>query len=54
MRPFDNLKTYTGYFQNQLAKVHNCNEDAFALAFISGLRITHPLCKHLVKYNVTC
>ena len=53
MRPFDSLKTYIGYFQNQLVKVHNCSEDAFALAFISGLRITHPLYKHLVKYNVT-
>jgi len=53
MRHSDSLKTYIGYFQNQLAKVHNYSEDASAPAFISGLRITHPLYKHLVKYNVT-
>ena len=50
MRPSDSLKAYIGYFKNQLAKVHNCSEDASTLAFISGLRITHPLYKHLVKY----
>ena len=33
--------------------MHNCSEDVAALAFISGLRVTHPLSKHLVKYNVT-
>ena len=54
IRFFDNLKTYVGYFQNQLVKVHNCSKDASALAFISVLRITHPLYKHLVKYNITC
>jgi len=51
MRPSDSLKAYIGYFQSQLANVHNCSEDAFAIAFISGLRITYPLYKHLVKYN---
>ena len=54
MRSSNSLKTYIGYFQNQLAKVYNCSEDASTLAFISGLRVTHPLYKHLVKYNVTC
>jgi len=44
---------YIGYLKNQLAKMHNCSEDASALAFINGLRITHSLYKHLVKY-VTC
>ena len=53
MRPSDSLKAYIGYFQNQLVKVHN-SEDASVLAFISGLRITHPLYKHLVKYNISC
>jgi len=50
MRPSDNLKTYIGYFQNQLAKVHNCSEDASAFLFISGLHVTHLLYKHLVNY----
>jgi len=54
MRPSDSLKAYICYFQNQLVKVHNCREEASALAFISGLRVTHPLYKHMVKYNVTC
>jgi len=52
MRPSDYLKTYIGYFQNHLA-LHNCCENTSALIFISGLRITHPLYKHLIKYNVT-
>jgi len=50
MRSSDDLKTYICYFQNQLGKVHNCSEDASALAFISGLGITHPLYKYPVKY----
>ena len=53
MRPSDSLKAYISYFQNQLAKVHDCSEDASVLTFISGLRVTHPLYKHLVKHNVT-
>ena len=53
MRPTDGLKAYIAYFQNQLAKVHNCSEDTSALALINGLRVTHPLYKHMVKYNVT-
>ena len=53
MRPSDRLKAYIGYFQNKLAKVHNCSEDASTLAFINGLRVTHPLYKHLVMYSVT-
>ena len=43
MRPSDGLKVYIGYFHNQLAKVHNYNEDAFALVFISRLWVTHLL-----------
>jgi len=54
MRPFDSIKTYVGYFQNQLAKVHNCSEDASALTFISGLQVTRQLYKYLMKYNITC
>ena len=50
MRP---SAAYIGYFQNQLAKVHNCSEDASALAFIRVLRITHLLYKHRLKYKVT-
>ena len=52
MTPTDGLKAYIGYFQNQLPKVHNYSEDAFAIAFINKLRVTHPLYKHLVNYNV--
>jgi len=46
MRPSESLKVYIDYFQNQLAKVHNYSEDR-------SLRVTHPLYKYLVKYNVT-
>ena len=53
MRASDSLKVYIGYFQNQIAKVYNCSKGASTLAFISGLRVTHPLYRHLVKY-VTC
>ena len=31
---------------------YNCNEDVAATAFISGLQVTNPFYKHLVK-NVT-
>jgi len=50
MRHSDSLKAYADYFQSQLAKVDNCSEDVSALAFINGLRVTHPLYKYLVKY----
>ena len=53
MKPSDSFKVYISYFENQLVKVHNCSENASALAFISGMRVTHPLYKHLVKYNST-
>jgi len=33
----DNLKSYIGYFQSQLAKVPNCGENISMLAFISEL-----------------
>ena len=53
MRQSESLKLYISFFQSQLAKVPNCGEDVFALAFISGLQISHPLYKHLLKHNVT-
>ena len=53
MRQSDNFKSYIGYFQSQLAKVPNCGEDISALTFISGLQVSHPLYKHLLKYNIT-
>ena len=37
----------------KLAKVFHCDEDVFVLAFISGLQVSHPLYKHLLKYDVT-
>ena len=50
MRPCDSLKSYISYFQNQLSKVPNCGEDVFALAFISGLQVSHLPYKHLLKH----
>ena len=50
MRPGDSLKYYIKFFQNQLTKVPNYGEEEFALAFISGLQVTHPLYKHLQKH----
>jgi len=46
MRQGDNFKFYIDYFQSQLAKVPHCSENVFALAFISGLQVSHPLYKH--------
>ena len=53
MRQGDSLKFYLGYFQNQLTMVLNCDEDISALTFISGLQVSHPLYKHLIKHDVT-
>jgi len=52
-RQEDSLKSYIGYFQSQLAKVPNCDEDVSALTFIIGMQVSHPLYKHLLKHNVT-
>ena len=52
MRQDDNLKSYIGYFQNQLAKIPNYGEDVSAPAFISRLQISHPLYKYLLKHDV--
>jgi len=52
-RQGDSLKSYISFFQSQLAKIPNCSEDVSALSFISRLQISHPLCKLLLKYNVT-
>jgi len=49
----DNLKSYIGYFQSQLAKVPNCGENISMLAFISELQVSYPLYKHLLKHNFT-
>jgi len=43
MKQGDNLESYIGYFQSQLAKVSNCGEDVSVLAFISRLQVSHPL-----------
>ena len=53
MRQSDDLKSYIGYIQSQLAKVPNCGEGVPVLAFISGLQDFHPLYKYLLKHNVT-
>ena len=52
MSPGDSLKSYINFFQNHLAKVSNCGEEVFALVFIGGLHVIHPLYKHLPKHNV--
>ena len=36
-----------------MALVYNCNDDVAAVAFISGLQLTHSFYKHLVKHEVT-
>ena len=36
-----------------MALVYNCNDDVAAVAFISGMQVTHSFYKHLVKYEVT-
>ena len=52
MRQEDSLKLYINFFQSQLTKVSNCGEEDSTLAFISRLQVTHPLYKHVLKYNV--
>ena len=51
MRLGDCLKSYI-FFQGQLTKASNCGEDVSSLTFISGLQITRPLYKHLLKHNI--
>jgi len=53
MRQRDSLKSYISFFQSQLVKLPYCSDDVFALAFISGLQVSHPMYKHLLKQNVT-
>ena len=53
MRAGDSLKFYINLFQNQLTKVSNCGEKVSALEFISGLHVTHPPYKYLLKHNVS-
>ena len=53
MSQTDSLKSCINFFKSQLAKVLNCGEDFFALAFISELQVSHLLYKHLLKHNVT-
>ena len=52
MRQRDSLKLYINFFQNQLTKFSNCGKEVSTLAFISGLQVTYPLYKHLLKHNV--
>ena len=49
----DSLKSLIAYFQSQLARVLHCGEDISALTFISKLQVSHPICKYLLKYDVT-
>ena len=53
MRQDDSFKSYIGYFQNQLVKVPNCDEDVSALAFINRLQISYPLYKYTLKHDIT-
>jgi len=52
MRPGDSLKSYINFFHSELAKVYNHGEEISALTFISGLQVTHPLYKYLLKHNI--
>jgi len=49
----ESLKSYVNYFQSQMSLVYNCNGDVATAAFISGLQVTRPFYKHLVKNDVT-
>jgi len=49
----DSLKSYIGYFQSHLANFLDCDENVFALVFISELQVSHSLYKHLLKHSVT-
>ena len=53
MKAGESLKNYVNYFQSQMALVYNCNEDVAAAAFISGLQVTYPIYKHLVRNDAT-
>ena len=53
MKAGESLKNHVNYFQSQMALVYNYNEDVAAAAFISGLQVTYPLYKHLVKNDAT-
>ena len=53
MKSTESLKNYVNYFQSQLALVYNCNEDVAVATFISGLQVSNPFYKHLVKNDVT-
>ena len=52
MRQGDSLKSYINFFQNKLTRVSNYGAEVAALTFISGLQITNPLYKHVLKHNV--
>jgi len=49
----ESLKYYANYFQSQMALVYNCIKDVAVAAFISGLQVTNPFYKHVVKNDVT-
>ena len=49
MRWGNSLKSYIDYFQSKLFKVFHCSEDISTLIFISGLQISHPMYRHLLK-----
>ena len=44
--------SYLNFFENQLTKVSNSGKEVAALAFISGLQVSCPLYKHLLKHNI--
>ena len=53
MKAGESLKNYVNYFQSQMALVYNCNEDVAVATLISGLQVTNPFYKYLVKNDVT-
>ena len=53
MKSEESLKNYINYFQSQMALVYNYNEEVAAAVFISGLQVTNPFYKYLVKNDIT-
>ena len=53
MKSGERLKNYVNYFKSQMALVYNYNEDLATASFISGLQVTNPFYKYLVKNDVT-
>jgi len=43
------LEGFIGYFQSQMALVHNCSDDVSTATFTAGLHTNHSFYRHMVK-----